>query len=331
MPRVSDLGEDGVLARIIPRLGRGDATLVGPGDDCAVLRVVGDLVVTTDTLVEGQHFLRSWGSAHEVGERAAAQNLADVAAMGARPIALVVGLALPGDTDAQWVADFADGLNVRAQQVGAGVEGGDLTRSASEIVIGVTALGALEGRPPVLRDGARVGDAIVVAGTLGRSQTGLELYQAGHVTGAGQIDADDMDACAAALAAECTRIYRAPVPPLETAIAGAESLHAMMDISDSLARDASRMGRASGVTMALSSAAMAPFAQAIAPLDPWCAQSALRRVLTGGEDHGFLATCDPARIPAGFVTVGQVVAPREASLEVDGHPFKGTLGWESLP
>ena len=178
-PVVADLGEAGILARITPLLPSGRDVLVGPGDDCAVLAAPdGRYCVSTDVLVEGRHFRTDWSSGFDVGARAAAQNLADIAAMGARPVALVACLVLPGATPVDWVVDLARGMALRCREAGAAIVGGDL--SAGEgLVVAVTVHGDLRGRAPVLRSGARAGEALVLAGTPGRSAAGLALLEAG--------------------------------------------------------------------------------------------------------------------------------------------------------
>ena len=123
----------------------------------------GRVVATTDVLVEGRDFRRDWSSAADVGWKAAAQNLADVAAMGAVPTALLVGLVAPPDLEVAWALGLADGLAAACAGTGAGVVGGDLS-SGPLIVVSVTALGDLQGRDPVLRSGARPGDVVAVAG-----------------------------------------------------------------------------------------------------------------------------------------------------------------------
>src|SRR3954452_1607485 len=179
-PRLADLGEDRLLAAIFPRLPLADGTLIGPGDDTAVVAAPdGRVVATTDLLVEGRDFRRDWSSAQDVGWKAAAQNLADVAAMGAVPTALLVGLVAPPSLPVAWAEGLAEGLSAACVGTGAGVVGGDLS-SGDAVVVSVTALGDLQGRPPVLRSGARPGDVVAVAGVLGRSAAGLALLQAGR-------------------------------------------------------------------------------------------------------------------------------------------------------
>ena len=182
---VADLGEWGVIAALKARMPAGALTSVGIGDDSAVVTTPsGSVVAAVDLLIEGRHFRREWSSAYDVGVKAAARSLADIAAMGAVNTALLVALAAPGTLPARWAADLAEGLASEATRAGAGVVGGDTAR-ADAITLSVTALGDLEGRRPVLRSGARPGDVIAVAGSLGHAAAGLALLAAGVARGPG--------------------------------------------------------------------------------------------------------------------------------------------------
>jgi thiamine-monophosphate kinase len=178
---LGELGEAAVLRRIFPRLPDAGVALVGPGDDAAVLAAPdGRYVVTTDTMVHGPDFRLAWSTPHDLGWKAAASNLSDVAAMGARPTALVVAVAAPPETEALFLESLADGLRDACAELapGCGVVGGDLSVSAT-LVIAVTAFGDLEGRDAVLRSGARPGDVVAVSvgagGALGLAAEGLAL------------------------------------------------------------------------------------------------------------------------------------------------------------
>lgn len=306
------MDEDGLLARIVPRLPRGRDTLLGPGDDAAVVAAPdGRVVVSTDVLVDGRHFRRRWSSGRDVGFRAAMQNLADIAAMGARPTALVVALTCPDDVEPEWLADLADGLAEACGDVG--VVGGDLS-AGTELSVAVTVLGDLAGRDPVRRDGAGVGDVVAHAGVRGRSAAGHAVLDAGR---------DGFDDLADA--------YRRPRPPLEAGIdAALAGATAMLDVSDGLLRDALRIATASGVRLDLDAPAEA-FAEDLAVLRP-AAQAlgadAATWVLTGGEDHGLLATFPPGTaLPTPFRAVGRVV-PGAPGVTVAGEVPRGSLGWD---
>ena len=174
---LGSVGELDSLARIIPRLPPSEATVLGPGDDAAVLAAPdGRYVVTTDMMIHGPDFRLAWSSLHDLGFKAAATNLSDVAAMGARPTALVVALAAPAETPVSDLEALADGLREACAELapGCGVVGGDLSVSPT-LTIAVTAFGDLEGREPVRRDGARVGDVVAVSGPLGVAAEGLAL------------------------------------------------------------------------------------------------------------------------------------------------------------
>ncbi len=176
---VGGAGEAAVLARLLPHLPAGPAALLGPGDDAAVVAAPDRRVVaTTDLLVQGRDFRTDWSSGADVGAKAAAQNLADLAAMGAVPTGLLLTLGAPPGTPLAWLEDLAAGLGRACARWGTGVVGGDLSASA-EILVSVTALGDLQGREPVLRSGARPGDVLALAGALGRSAAGLALLLAG--------------------------------------------------------------------------------------------------------------------------------------------------------
>lgn len=303
---VGELGENETLRRILARLGPAERASIGPGDDCAVLAFSGEAVVTSDTMIEGPDFRLAWHTGHELGWKLAATNLSDVAAMGARPTALTVALACPAETPAQLLADIAGGLDAACRELapGCGVVGGDLSR-APVLTASVTALGDLEGRPPVLRSGARPGDTVAYAGQLGLAGIGLSLLFAESAGPDGTAHGGGLAGIRArhpaALAAQLT-----PSPPVglgaSAAIAGAT---AMLDVSDGLAIDAARIGRASG---------------ALIDFDPellregfgrQCgAQVPLEAMLFGGEDHGLLATFPTGvALPEGFRAIGVVREP----------------------
>jgi len=314
-PTVGELSEGRILRRILERLGESNA-LVGPGDDAAVIAAAdGRVVATVDTLVHGPDFRLAWSSAFDLGYKAAAVNLADVAAMGATPTALLVALAMPDATRLSFVTGIADGLRAACRDLAPGcrVEGGDLTVSDT-LTIAVTALGALAGRSPVLRSGAEPGDLVAVAGELGRAARGLDILFERFTDAAGHpipVDESLLDhAQLADLAAQLR-----PSPPVwlgpEAADAGAT---AMMDVSDGLVLDASRMAAASGVTIALESAALG---------------SDVASALAGGEDHALLATFPADRpLPHGFVRVGVVQARGQDAVLVDGRAHDGRGGWD---
>lgn len=326
MSTLGEAGESAALARIFPRLPSASAQLLGPGDDAAVLAAPdARVVITTDMMVHGPDFRLAWSSAANLGWKAAASNLADVAAMGARPTALVVALAAPESTTLEFLEQLADGLRegCTALAPGCGVIGGDLSVSET-LTIAVTAFGDLEGRDPVLRSGARVGDVVAVSGPLGLAADGLRLLFELGVDASGAPDA----AAAASLRTAPSGIGHAapiaaqltPSPPIADGVAAAlAGASAMLDLSDGLAIDARRIAAASGVAL---------------DLDPDGSIGLTAAELDGGEDHSLLATFPPevaaAGLPGGFRPIGVV---REArgdghALLVGGVPYSRRGGWD---
>ena len=241
----------------------------GIGDDCAVLPL-GDgtsLLFTADLLTEGVHFLRAATSARELGRKSLAVNLSDIAAMGARPVATLLSLALPADAEDAWTAEFTEGYRELSARYGAALVGGDTTRSAGGITINVTAIGRAPRRTrqtPRRRPGGRHRLRRGRTGSLGRRTADIL---------AGRYDTP--------LAA----VHRNPEPQVgEGAWLGARSeVHAMMDLSDGLASDLGHiLDRSSaGAEVELSLIPVAP-------------GSDLRTAACGGEDYKLLLTADPS-------------------------------------
>ncbi|MGA9310972.1 MAG: thiamine-phosphate kinase [Pseudonocardiaceae bacterium] len=318
---VADLGEFGLIARITAGRELSPGTLLGPGDDAAVLAAAdGRVVVTTDVLVEGVHFRLDWSTPHQVGRKAVAANLADVAAMGAVPTALVVGLAVPGRTPISTVDGLAAGMWAEAGEAGAGVVGGDVV-SSEQLVVSVTALGDLQGREPVTRSGARPGDVLGLCGRVGWSAAGLAVLRGGPRS---PFARSPLAGSPLAVVAA----HRVPEPPYgagpQAASAGAT---AMIDISDGLLADAGHVAEASGVGIDIDSAAL-PVASLLVEVASALDADARHWVLTGGEDHALLASF-PAGValPVGWTEVGVVREGR--GVTVDGSEM--LPGDEVLP
>lgn len=258
---------------------------VGPGDDAAVLRADG-LAVSADASVEGVHFRREWLTFPEIGYRAAAAALSDLAAMAARPIGVLASLALPlRDFDA--APELMDGVREAAAAVGAALVGGDVTRSPTSLFLDVIALG--EASAPVLRSGARPGDELWVTGVLGAAAAAVLAWSRGEEPPAAAREA-----------------FARPRPRVAAArwLAERGLAHAMLDLSDGLAGDATHLAAASGVRVVLEPALVpvAPAALVVAGN----AEGALALALGGGEDYEL---CFAA--PAG------AVEPRRAEFEAD--------------
>ncbi len=289
---IASVGEFGLIAAISETLaGHASPNVsLGVGDDAAVVAAPdGRVVVSTDMLIEGRHFRRDWSSAQEVGAKAAAANLSDIAAMGASPTALVVALALPPDLEVDWVRALYVGMRTEAEANGAAIVGGDVVRG-DKIVISVTALGDLAGAEPVHRDTARPGDSLAVVGRLGWAAAGLSILGRGFRSPRSLVDA-----------------HRHPQPPYDAARAAARAgATAMIDVSDGLVADVGHLAVASAVAIDIDPTALRVDAQLAAAAAAFNTDP-LIWMLTGGDDHAIAATFPPgAELPAGFVKIGKV-------------------------
>ncbi|HEX7322180.1 MAG TPA: thiamine-phosphate kinase [Mycobacterium sp.] len=314
-PTLGQLGEFPMIDRLVADRRQPASTLLGPGDDAAVVQIDdGRPVLSTDMLVEGRHFRLDWSTPHDVGRKAIAQNAADIEAMGARAVAFVVGFGAPADTLASRVSALADGLWAEAGRMGAGIVGGDLV-SCPQWVVSVAVLGDIGGRTPVRRSGARPGAVLAVAGELGRSAAGYALWRSG-IDGSDGFDA-------------LRRRHLVPEPPYgQGAAAAAAGAQAMTDISDGLVADLRHVAAASGVTIEVPSAALSADYQALTvagaavDADPWS------WVLGGGEDHALVAAFG-GPVPAGWRVIGRVT-DGPARVLVDGRDWDGYPGWQSF-
>jgi thiamine-monophosphate kinase len=309
---LAGVGEFAVIDRLVAGRQQPDTVALGPGDDAAIV-VAGDgkTVVSTDMLVEGQHFRLDWSTPRDVGRKAIAQNAADIEAMGAQATAFVVAFGAPPDTATAQALELADGMWHEARLLGAGIVGGDLV-SAPQWVISVTVLGDLGGREPVRRSGARPGDTVAVSGELGRSAAGYALLLNGVAT---------FEAL--------RRRHLVPEPPYgQGRVAADAGATSMTDVSDGLVADLGHIARASDVGLDLSRDALGADHDALASaatalvMDPWV------WVLAGGEDHALVATF-PGPPPAGWRVIGQVLdgPPR---ILIDGERWDGDSGWQSF-
>ena len=307
---IAEAGEFGLIARIVARLDISPATILGPGDDAAVVVAPdGRVVASTDVLVEGRHFRRDWSSGADVGHRAAAANLADIAAMGATPTALLVALCVPVDLDVGWVEDLAGGLSAEAGVVGASVVGGDMSSSPT-LTVAVTALGDLRGAAPVLRGGAQPGDVVALAGRTGYAAAGYAVLSRGFRTPKLFVEA-----------------FRRPeVPYAAGADAARLGATSMIDVSDGLLQDLGHVATASVVGIDVRRDAfeipdqMRDAASALG-VDPYL------WILAGGDDHALAATFPPSvRLPPEWRVVGAV--HEGTGVTVDRRPWSGGTGWD---
>ena len=285
--RLSELGEFGLLRELERR-----GLVAGIADDGAQL---GDgLVATQDALVEGVHFRPEWTSWRDLGYKAAAVNLSDLAALGAEPTALLVALAALPDTDADDVVALYEGLG----EPGVPVVGGDTTR-AERLTLAVTALGRSDRVPG--RSGARPGNVLVVTGPLGGAAAGLAALRAGR---------------------ESPFVERHRRPPIRLAEGRrlAASAHALMDLSDGIASDAGRIAERSGVRLVVDVDTL-PLPEGLPDDQPYW---------TLGEDYELLAALAPDDpLARDFSVVGRVEEGEGVELRRDGESLDLT-GWDSF-
>ncbi|HEY0640642.1 MAG TPA: thiamine-phosphate kinase [Pseudonocardiaceae bacterium] len=309
---IAELGEFGLIDRVTAGRTLPPGTIIGPGDDAAVVEVDGGRVVTTtDVLVEGVHFRLDWSTPEQVGRKAIAVNLADVAAMGAVPVSLLVGLGAPASTPVTVITGLTDGMWREAQAAHAGIVGGDMV-SAARLGGSVTAIGELHGVEPVRRGGARPGDVLAVCGRLGWAAAGLAVLGRGFRSPVAVVNAQ-----------------RVPEPPYsagpQAAAAGAT---AMIDVSDGLLADLGHVAAASGVRIDVRSASL-PVHQRLLDVASALGADPMGWVLTGGEDHALAATFPTAAaVPPGWVPIGLV--EEGDGVLVDGEPWRdptGAGGW----
>ena len=246
------------------------AVLVGPGDDAAVLRV-DRLVVTTDLAVEDVHFRRSWVSIEEVGFRAVMSAASDLAAMAARPVGVLLSVAVPTHEAEVVLAELGRGVREALEDLRACLVGGDLTASPGPLVVGVTALG--EATDPVERAGALPGDEIWVTGVLGGSAGAVRHWIAGAEPPIGLRTA-----------------FARPVARIREALWLVEhaDVHAMIDLSDGLAGDAGHLASASGVRIEIDAD--------LVPMHPRLGVEDAQLALSGGEDYELCLAAAPGAI-----------------------------------
>ena len=281
------------------RIPAGSELVMGIGDDCAILRPRGarhDLLFTTDMLLEGVHFQRDSHTAHDVGWKALARGLSDIAAMGGTPTFCLLSLALGEWADRRWIAGFYDGLLAH----GTPLAGGDLAR-ADRMMCDIVVAGTAPRGKALRRDGARAGDAIFVSGVLGGSALGLETRRG-----------------------RAWSIHKRPRPRLALGRFLRERLHATaaMDLSDGLSMDLYRLAKASGLAAEIAMPPVFPGASA-------------HHALHGGEDYELLFTVrEGVRVPAEvegiqLTRIGSMRRGRAGLVSLDGTELQ-PLGWDHL-
>ncbi len=292
-----------------------DELFVGIGDDAAVLNLAGHtFCVTTDLLVEGVHFDLAYTSPRDLGWKAMTANLSDLAAMGALPRWGFLSLGLPSRPQRRLVDGILGGVMEMCHRHGLTLAGGDTVR-APQVIINLCLVGAVESKNPLLRSGARPGDAVCVTGRLGAAAAGLAWLRSGGAAGDAQ-------------AAPAVEAHLRPEPRLAVGRALAQSgrVHAMMDISDGLASDLARLASASQVG-AVVEEKWIPLAEAAAELAAKLEADALEWALQGGEDFELLLACAPGDVEIlaelvadsqpglGLVRVGEITRGRGVMLK----------------
>ena len=326
--KVSDIGEFGLIERLTAALGAqpADDLVIGIGDDAAVWRS-GDsyVIATTDTMVEGVHFLPDATPWADIGWKALAVNVSDIGAMGGEPSFALVTLALPPQTDVQDIDALYAGLRECAQAYGVTIAGGDVV-SAPQVSVTVALLGraqAAQGEPLLLlRSGARAGDVIAVSGSLGASSAGLRRLREGAPP------AEDA----------LVRAHARPSPPLslgqEAARAG---IRCGIDVSDGLLQDIGHVCEMSRLG-AIVNADAVPVAAALRAAYPG---DALRLACTGGEDYELVLVGEREKIEqlrassdVPLTVVGEIVedpACRVRLLDANGNEINfGPAGWDHI-
>lgn len=309
--------EDSLIARYFKPLAT-DPGAFGLVDDAAILSSSGDdIVVTTDAVVEGVHYLAT-DPPDSIARKALRVNLSDLAAKGAAPAGFVLTLALRGKEDA-WLRPFADALGEDAKTFACPLLGGDTVSTPGPQMISITAFGRVPKGRMVGRAGAKPGDLILVTGTIGDAALGLDVLTGGAAATALASDP-------AAREALISR-YRIPQPRNVLAQAVCDHATAAMDVSDGLAGDLTKLCAASGVsaTVNVASLPLSPAAAGLVARDAICVET----LLAGGDDYEVLCTIPPGRsdalIAAGravglnVTAIGTIVAGHERPRFLDGQ------------
>jgi thiamine-monophosphate kinase len=310
-------GEDSLIARYFKPLAT-DPGAFGLGDDAAILQASGDdIVVTTDAIVEGVHFLPD-DPADTIARKALRVNLSDLAAKGATPAGFVLTLALRA-ADEAWLEPFARALGEDAAQFGCPLLGGDTVSTPGPLMISITAFGRVPAGKMVHRSGAKPGDRVVVTGTIGDAALGLDILKGGTVAGA----------LAADVAARTMLVERYRIPQPRNALANAVRDHASaaMDVSDGLAGDLAKLCEASGVS-AVIDAQSVPLSAAVATLLSRHI-AGMEAIVSGGDDYEILCAIPENRFEpfaqaaglAGVVVtpIGTIIAGSSVPRFLDGQ------------
>ncbi len=310
---IARFNERDLIRLIKERFGDSPASL-GIGDDCCALRPRAgyDLLLTTDTLAEGVHFDRSYSSARNLGRKSVAVNLSDIAAMGGKPLYLLLSLNLTSDIDKRWIGKYLRGFESAINPFDTSLIGGNVTSARNDLAFTVTAIGEVKRGKRVDRSGAKVGDFIYVTGTVGDSAVGLDILQRGSTKHN-------------ALEKRLITRHLEPTPRIEWGylLGDKKLVSSMIDVSDGLALDLSRLIDASSAGAEIDLEAIPLSKDLVVSSEgelPW------ERILAGGEDYELLFTVRPSARPEvehlierGMLTavsIGRVTKPPSGSNRV---------------
>jgi thiamine-monophosphate kinase len=331
------MGEFELLARVRERLPPpGPRVRLGSGDDAAIVVPGGATVTSVDGLVDGVHFRRDWMSLAQIGRKALAVALSDLAAMGAEPGEAYVVLGVPTDLDEDGCLELLDGLAALAAETGTTLAGGDVTR-APTLTLAITVVGhAAAPEELVRREGASPGDALVVTGELGGAAAGLLQLEDSAARSTSQPHSDSKVGRAALVARQLE-----PRPRLEAGRAlAAAGATAMIDISDGLGGDARHLAAASEVGLRIEAASL-PLAAGLAEVAAASGRDPLELAASGGEDYELLAALPPERFDRaasavaarggpGLTRVGDVVAGEGVEIRLPGGGLLDPVGFDQL-
>lgn len=324
-----DLGEFGLIERLVARLGpAGEGVVIGPGDDAAAVRFAGPALTTADLLLEGVHFDLAFSTAPDVGWKALAVNVSDIAAMGGTPRYALVSLGAPASTPVATLEAIYDGIAECAGSFGVSVVGGD-TVGSDRLIVSVAVLGDAGPAGIVTRRGARPGDVVCVTGSVGGAAAGLWLMRAAN-----------SDRRAAGLLEKHPHLmqaHRRPTPRVREGIAaGGAGATAMIDVSDGLAADVVHICEASGLGVEIRAASV-PAATGIEEVASWAGEDPLALSLGGGDDYELAIAIPAAQVsalaatlaPTPVTPIGEFSGDVRVVVMADGsrRPLAG-LGWD---
>lgn len=290
MTRISELGEFGLIARLTAGLPRSADVILGIGDDATILDIGGDelLVATCDAQVEDTHFRLRYMNPIDIGRRALAVNVSDVAAMGARPRYALISLMLPPTLDVAILDGIYTGLQAEAAQFGMSIVGGNIAKNTERLIIDITLLGTAKRERILRRDTAKPGDAVMVTGSLGSSAAGLLVLEDEQL--AAKISPEGMEEVLAA--------FRRPTPRVAVGQWLAEQgVITAMDVSDGLAADMAHICDASSVGVDIHAEAL-PIEPEVLTIATLAGREPLNLALFGGEDYELLFTLSEERADA---------------------------------